>query len=228
MPICTVNGLNIYEAEIYIPRVGVWSANFNLDSDSALIGKATIAFGSQTFNGTFERSGPSDNGRVRVRVIGGANGLSNLLKPKSYRFAPIKIPLGDAATDLAETISRESDPSILTFQLRAWSRMSISGGSAIRSLLGTLPQVASWRMLLDGTIWVGYEQWKVSSLTDFRLLATEPEKGRILISSIDPVVLPGTTFAYQLPRTQVTSSQKVSYVCHRILHDKMTTLLYFE
>lgn len=226
--ICLINNLNVFEAEIFIPRIGVWHGVFSVDSNTPLVGTAKVQFGSQTLVGTFDRTGQSDTGRVRARIVGGTNKLSSILNPKGYLGVPLRIPLNDALSDASEKLSNLSDASVLSYQLPAFSRMQVSAGTVIRSLMSIAPGTPAWRMLLDGSVWVGYEQWATNKTIDYRLISTEPERGRITISSIDPTILPGTSFSYTAPRASSVTVSKVSYVRHLLTPDLIRTTLYLE
>lgn len=228
MAICTVNGIFVAEATIDIPRIGVWHADLLVNSLVSFTGKASIQFGSQTFNGTVSRNGPDINKRLRARVLGGAGALSSLLPPKSYRSIPIRIPLNDALNSCGEKLSSTSDSTLLNITLDVWSRLQMTGGQAIDALLQAVtPNLPSWRVLADGTIWVGYEYWQASQLKNASPLYSEPERGSLTIYSLDPIVLPGQTLSYSVPGIG-TISRKISYVRHIMKQRYMHTVLYYE
>lgn len=226
----TVNGVNVTEATIHLPRIGVWHADLNISRDDkeTMTGQATIQFGSQQFIGIFAQVGLDIENRLRARIVGGNGALGTLLKPKGYNTVPIQIPLQDVVTDSQELgLSQESDSSILSSQLSAWSRMQETGGSVITALLDTLDRIASWRILSDGTIWVGYESWPVVTLPTAGLSGSEPEKGRIRIVTTDPVISPGDAFSFT-PPGQPSQTQNVENVIHTIYPDLCETTIYYE
>jgi hypothetical protein len=49
-------------------------------------------------------------------------------------------------------------------------------------------------VLLDGTVWLGFESWPTATLPDTVQIATDPEQQRITIASDAPAILPGTIF----------------------------------
>lgn len=223
---CSVNGLNVLEGAIFIPRVGVWHADLSIDTFSPVSGKATIQFGSQTLIGTFTRSGMDLRQRLQARIVGGGAGLGTVLAPKGYGSVPLKIPLQDALRDAGEILSPTADASLTGTQLAAWSRMQAQASSVVASLLQVAAN-AVWRVLLDGTTWCGFETWPSSSLPDTVPIQSEPENGRFVIASDSPAVLPGTTFQYQQPGVGAVSS-RVGYVQHVIARGRIRTLIYSE
>lgn len=236
MPICTLNGIPVAEAVIDIPRIGVWHADLLVNSFTSFTGSAIIQFGSQSFNGTVSRNGPDITKHLRARVLGGAGALSSILVPKGYRSVPLKIPLQDVLNSCGEKLSTTSDNAILGLILDVWSRLQMTGGQAIDALLQKIvrpgvqnssTQLPSWRVLVDGSIWVGYEYWTDSKLKDAIPLYSEPERGTITIHSLDPIVLPGEVLSYQVPRVGIVT-RKISYVRHILKPRFIHTVLYYE
>jgi hypothetical protein len=225
--LCSVSGVNVLNGLINIPRIGVWHADFELDSFTTFSGAAvSIQFGSQTMVGTVTRSGSDASKRLRVRIVGGVAGLQTVLPPRSYGSVPLRIPLVDALSGAGETLSGTANPTVLATQLSAWSRMQ--GGTA-GGVVGSLATAAgaAWRVLLDGSVWMGLETWPASSLPDTTLIHSEPEKGRVTVASDAPAVLPGTAFSYTPPGS-TQAVRNVSYVRHSIRPDELLTMIYYE
>ena len=86
---------------------------------------------------------------------------------------------------------------------------------------------AVWRVLIDGTVWVGFEGWPASSLPDTAPIHSEPEKGRITIASDAPAVFPGTTFQFTLPG-QGPQAVRVGGVRHIIRANGVRTIIQTE
>src|SRR6266851_5985073 len=221
--LATVNGLVVAEGLVSIPRIGCWHADLSVDSTQAVTGAATLSLGSQKLTGAFARAGFDLRGRLQVRVIGGAGGLGTTLAPKSYGSIPLKVVLQDALRDAGETLSPMADASLLSTQLTAWSRMSAPASSVVKSLMQVVPG-AVWRVLIDGTVWVGFEGWPASSLPDTAPIHSEPEKGRITIASDAPAVFPGTTFQFTLPG-QGPQAVRVGGVRHIIRANGVRTII---
>jgi len=218
----------VSKATIDIPRIGVWHADLLVDSLVSFTGTALIQFGSKTLYGTFARNGPDINKKLRARVLGGAGRLSSLLPAKGFRLVPLRIPLTDTLKSCGEVLSPISDPQILNIVLDTWIRLQMTGSQAIDAILQAVTTtVPSWRMLLDGTLWVGYEYWGKSSTVDAVPLYSEPERGNITFYSIDPIILPGQTLAYSVPGVGLVS-KKVSYVRHWLTPRRMHTTVYYE
>jgi hypothetical protein len=223
---CSLNGLSAMEATVTLPRIGVWHADLSMDAYAPQSGKATITLGTQTLIGSFARNGVDTARRLRARVVGGAGGLATVLQPRSYGAVPLKIPLSDALRDAGETLSPSADTSLLTTQLSAWSRMQASASAVIASLLQVIPN-AVWRVLLDGTVWFGFESWPTTTLSDVFPMQSEPEKGRVTIASVVPALLPGTAFQFSVPG-QGVQSVRASMVHHLVRATGLRTVIYAD
>jgi hypothetical protein len=213
MAYCTVNGAPVLEGVVRLPRVGVWQADLEMPAGVSLSGRATIKLADAlTLVGTFARSGLDRRGRARARVVGGAAGLGRELAPKSYLNVPLRIPLTDVLTDAGEHLSATADPTVLALQLPAWSRMSQVAGLSFAALVDAAG--ATWRILLDGTAWVGIETWPTSNMTALAM-SYEPERFRRTVATLIPTVLPG----------QVFEGERVALVQHVIAPSSFRTVL---
>lgn len=216
MAYCTVNGAPVLECVVTLPRIGVWTADVEMPAAQALSGRATIALGSSlTLAGTFTRSGLDGRGRTRARIVGGAGGLGKTLVPKSYVSVPLRIPVSDVLSDAGEQLSNTADAGVLSTQLPAWSRMSDVAGISLAALVDAA--AATWRVLLDGTVWVGTETWPTSNMTALAI-SYEPERLLRTVASLSPTVLPGQLFG----------GQRIALVRHVLTSDAIRTVLQTE
>jgi hypothetical protein len=215
MPFCTVNGSPVLEGEIGLPRIGVWQADVELPAAGAPTGRVTLALGTQKMVGTVTRSGPDGRGRQRMRIVGGAGGFAKTLAPKSYYATPFRLPLLDVLTDAGEQLAPSADPGILAAQMPAWSRMSSTAGVSLAALVESVG--AAWRVLLDGTVWIGTESWPASTMAAIAVL-WRPEARTRVVASLAPTVLPGQTY----------NGERIRYVRHLVAPDKLRTELQIE
>src|SRR6185369_6195049 len=93
-----------------------------------------------------------------VRVVAGKDGLGKTAKPKHYDDPSIRIVLADLVATAGEAVAGSADTSMLSRHLTAWTTTSRPVGNVIDLLLRQA-QGSSWRMLADGTVWVGSETW---------------------------------------------------------------------
>jgi hypothetical protein len=218
MALATLNGIDVLEARIHLPREGRWWADLALDTDStdSFSGGATLQVGDElTLKGTTVRLG-EHAGTVTLQMVGGAGGLMKVLTPKAYQGVPLRIPLQDALTEVGELLSPTSDPAVLNTLLTKWVRMKGDASGEVEVLLGECASGTVCRVLVDGTIWVGTETWPEAQLT-YTLLEDHRWCGQVVLGVDSPSLLPGTTFL----------DRQVEHVEHRIGAREIRTVVQF-
>ncbi len=221
MSYCTANGRPVVRGTIARPRLGAWQAellvNARADEADSFTGAIQIDLAGTTFQGTAYRSGPVRDA-ISVRIVGGKNGLGRTLTPKAYQNVPARIPIQDLCTEARETLSPRSDAAALGKLLPKWIRMEQVAGFALASLLLAAGS-PTWRILEDGTLWVGTDTWEPVALQPYDLTHVEPSVGRIEIATDTPGALaPGLTF----------DGRRISYVEHRLEPDRIRHVLWPE
>ncbi len=217
MSLVTVNGTPCVRATIRIPRIGVWFADLAVDVAKTISGPVTISVcdGALELKGRAARTGVFKDTAV-LRVLGGAGGLASEVPAKYYRRCPAKVPLQDILLAAAEKLSTEADQSLLNQQLVAWTLLRQKAGEALRTLADELGAV--WRVLPDGTVWLGLESWPVVHMPDVDLLSEDPRAHTAVIGTDSPTLLPGTMFL----------GRRVSMVEHQVQPESVRTLVWFE
>lgn len=216
MAFVTVNELPVLAGIIGLPQIGNWSADVEVPAPTSVpSGPATITLGSLSFVGTFSRAGFDGRGRLRAWIVGGAAGLGKTLVPRSYLGVPLRIPLQDVLTDAGEKLASTADQATLNFQVPAWSRMQDLAAASLAAIAAVTE--ASWRVLTDGTVWIGPEQWPTSDMVA-SAISFEPEEKRRTVASLAPQILPG----------QVFEGDRVVFVQHLIDSDGLRTVLHLE
>jgi hypothetical protein len=212
----SANGADVLEARVQLPRLGAWHADLSVDSDKALTGKVALSLNGFALSGFVHRGGVLADTAI-LRVVGGLGGLPRAIEAKAFRGTPVRTPLAYILQTAGETLSPRSDNGVLSTQLPVWV---LQNGICAEALAMLVAQVdgAIWRVLPDGTVWVGLETWPASKLTDYDLLTTDPAAGKVLISADVPSVVPGTVF----------EGLKVSYVQHVIGEDALRTEVWGE
>jgi hypothetical protein len=217
MALINANGLNVLGASIQMPRVGVWTMELDLDGTDAAkaTGAVTLTVGSVAWKGTAVEVG-AYVGRVHARVLGGAGGFGKATKPKFYAAIPARVVATDLLAEGGETLSATSDASLLGTVLPFWTRPAGTVGEGLETLLEDIG--ATYRVLPDGTVWVGAETWPKATAADVVVEADVPQDSRIVFSSTEPTVLPGTTF----------KDKKVARVAHKIAPGETRTTVWYE
>jgi hypothetical protein len=219
----TINNVAVIAARLYVPRVGAWSADVVVDTASATqlpdgtAASFALASGGIPWQGTVLRSDPY-SGKVKLRLVGGANGLGLDAKPRFYAGVNIGKPLADVLVDAGETLSADSMPSVTGFDLNFWTTIVMPVGKVLTNLMDAGPANSIWRVLNDGAIWVGVDGFAPSTLTDYELLEYQAQDGSQLIAAEFPNVFPGQSF----------EGQSVSTVEHTVTAKGNSTKLWFE
>jgi hypothetical protein len=214
-----VNDAPVHSGRVLIPRRGVWSADLVLDVEAVPEGGLlTLQRGDGTplLVGTARRAA-ARSGRVELRLVGGAGGLARALGPKSYRSPTVQLLLQDLATEAGETLSSTLAPGLRTQVLPAWVRRA---GLASHCLAGLARALGvTWRVLPDGTLWLGEETWPEVD-PDHELLGDHATSAsaEIATDTLPGELVPGTTFL----------GRRVSLVEHTIEPDRSRTLVRFE
>ncbi len=214
MAFATVNGIEVVEGRLSLPRSGVWHGAFMLDALDLPAGRIELVIGGQRFLGSARRSGNSQYGWL-VQVVAGAGGLSKEVRAKSYSNVPLRIPLQDILTTAGERLAPNVAPELLSRTLASWSMVRAPGATALEHLLLTVP--ATWRMLPGGSLWLGVESWPENDFA-YELLEEDPLHDRCTILCEQPSVLPGQTFR----------RRRVSYVDHMLEPEQFRTVVWFE
>lgn len=218
---CTANGYPVISGTIARPRLGAWWADLRVEvaDPAAVTGPVTIALGtgSQAFVGTARRVGVYRDA-THVRVVGGRGGLARTFGPKAYRGVPLRLPLLDVLAAAGEALAPTSDTTALSTTLVDWQGMAQPAGAALASLVQAANGSPAWRVLPDGTVWVGPEAWTASRLVAYDLTLDEPHLGRLELAADDPAIAPGQTFL----------GRRVSYVEHLVAPDQLRHLVWFE
>jgi hypothetical protein len=167
---------------------GAWFADVAIDKpEDADVPDGPFSFEIEgvEFRGTVKpaRSGEFA-GRTHLRVIGGA-------------------VVADILRDSGETISSESDQALLDKQIAGWHRMGGPGKNALTQVLK--PQGATWRVLRDGTVWVGTDGWPEVE-PNGTVLDVQHGDGVVLSAPDTPDAVPGI----------VVSGHRIVQVVHRL------------
>jgi hypothetical protein len=193
MSFATLAGYPILSGSVTLPRQGVWHADLVIDADAAPSGPAALGLGAAlTLQGTVQRSGIFA-GEVRVRVVGGKGLLQTELSPQWYVGAPVSVPLRDLVEGAGEVLSSTCDTGVLGTVLEpGWARLSGEAGVALGQLLEGLG--ATWRVLPDGSVWVGPETWPAASgMADLVVLDDDGSDALMVATTEAPTLLPGQT-----------------------------------
>lgn len=167
----TVAGVPVLDGTLSWPWEGTWVAHVELPGSLDVNGQVTVGDGSTELTGTARTAGVVGK-RTLARIVGGAGGLTKELEPKHYQGAKVRDVLGDACSDAGETMSQILIPDVALAQLDFWTRFRQTAGQAIKQLAES--QDAVWRVLTNGTVWMGDPDSGAVAPQQARILNQEP------------------------------------------------------
>lgn len=196
MGLVTVGGADVIQGRIHMHLRGAWWGDFKLEGGNAPTGSVqVVAANGLTLTG-FVRSSGSFLNQSHVKVIGGAGGLIKAVPPKSFQNAQLRDPLSVVMSASGETLSSTIASSVLSASLPAWSIFQAHAGQVLEELCfaaaSALGVPVNWRVLADGTIWIGTETFPPATLPDPDDVVDQfPAGGRFVLAVVTPSLLPG-------------------------------------
>lgn len=186
----TANGVIVLDGDIKMPRVGAWRATLDLQTDDPKLvtGKVDVAIGSLVWSGTSFEVG-TFVGRTKVLVVGGEGGLRKPTKPRFYHAMPARTIAQHLLEEGGEALASTSSIS-KTFDF--WTRSAATVSEGLEHVVDELGAI--WRILPDGTFWIGTETWPSSEPKNLLILSENPDDASIVVASDEPTLTPGTTF----------------------------------
>jgi len=162
--------------DIQLGYRGNWTMELQLSTSPTTTpsGLVSIDFHGATYKGIVYRAG-EDQGTWSMLIGGGKGGLYKVVSPKGYdNGMSIRLPLTELLAAVGESLSPTSTPAVLSQALTGWPRTAQEAGALLDELAGFAGAV--WRVLPDGSIFFGIDDWKVAadSGVDATLLSTDP------------------------------------------------------
>lgn len=214
----TINGVSVIRGTIDMELVGVWIADLEIDQpDGTGFGagtKVTIKTGSISLVGTVVPNRTGDFlDAVHVRVFGGGAGMAKQATARAFvqPGAFVRDVVNALVTNGGETLSSTADPTFLATNLTAWSIEQGTVTQGLRALLDIKAPTFNWRILSDGTLWMGTETWPAASGT-FDILTQDPKENSYELGVETPFIVPGQS---------LSGVGNVNCVVHTIDHSKI-------
>lgn len=210
----TLNGQPAISARITLPDVGAWYAELAVDAREVPQGPVVLESAGLRWTGFAYRAGLQRDTLI-VRVVGGAGGLAREVAPKFYQDVEMRLPFLEVLSAVGERLAASSSASILAIHLDGWTRARGPAGDAIRLLAEHVG--ATWRILSDGSVWLGIETWPRFALA-YEDLERDPQTGRIEIASSSPALIPGVTL----------DGDRIAKVEHLVDGDRVRTTAWID
>lgn len=194
----TLNGIPVIHADVRMERVGAWHARLMLNGQDVDPiptegDPAELDLEGIEFSGTVLRAG-ANGGRIGARIVGGKGKLTEPIEAQHWKTGSgvtvrelVEAILGDGGESLSDT----SDASILGQTVASWAREAETVSHCLVTLLDVVG--ASWRVLRDGTVWVGVDTYPELEI-EHRLLDEDWSEGVLFLAPDAPDLLPAVTF----------------------------------
>lgn len=185
----TCGSAAVLDGRIALPLHGAWTARLRLDTTTEPTGSVSIvAENGLTLQGTIAGGGVR-LGSAHVLVTGGARGLGTMVSG-AWRQAKLRDPLNAIARASGEELSTAIASDLLGTALPEWTINEKRAAAALDELAAFAS--VGWRILADGTLWMGAETWPTATLPeDAPILDAWPDERRTVIAPATPALLPG-------------------------------------
>ncbi len=188
----TLAGHLVTSLSLTLPRVGLWSADVEVDDDTLLSGAVDLVVEGRTWRGHVYR-GAVELGRGRYR-LSAAPALLGVLGPQAWRDTTLLEVQRETA--LAAGVTLAAGLGDLSALVTHWHRRAAPGTHTVAAVAEAAG--LAWRILADGTLWCGLDAWDPQALPAdlVELLDASPSVGRYELAGVAALdVLPGRTVA---------------------------------
>ena len=183
MALLTVGGQRVTTATITMPARGVWRCVASIDG-TAPSGQVTIACGSVSLIGTVKRA-TTHAERVEVEVVGGKSTWQDVVTAQEFASPTLGLVVKDTLG--TESLSSTSPSAYQSKSIPRWVRLASSRSAAMDALVKA--NGGTWRVLDDGTVWIGEETWPDGVTVDY--LESDTNE-RLTFAQSTPTARPGT------------------------------------
>ncbi len=221
MGLVTCAGSDVISGRVKMPERGAWSSELKVDTAQMPSGQVKLeADGGISLSGTV-LGGAVYLDVAHVHLVGGAGGLGKSVTAAAYRNAQLRDPLTAVLNAGSEKLSDTVEQTLLTTQLPFWSTLATTVAVALDQICAAAGDGVLWRVLADGSIWIGVDTWPAESLPDDAVILDEaPDDGRYLIGVQTPALLPGVNLS--------DLSKNVVGVDHWISADEIRTVAWTQ
>lgn len=156
----TLDGQPVLSLDLSRPREGVWWADVMLDTETAPRAGAVVLSVEGVDLVCTVAGGGVELARWRGRVVGGAAPLASILGPASFADCTLRDVLTETLREAGATLASTSGD--LSAVVARWARAAGPARAAVADVARAAGY--TWRVLRDGTVWVGTETWPTRSL----------------------------------------------------------------
>lgn len=195
----TLDGADVLKGRLSLGLHGSGWADLTVAADTPPSGTVRLVVdGGLEWVGTV-RSAGTYLLTTEVRLVGGAGGLGRPVTG-AFQGAELRDVLAEIMRASGETQSSSIAAEVLEVPLERWTLGQCTAARALDELAEAaalhLGAAIGWRVLADGTVWMGAESWPAQEMPDDSVLsAYHPDEGRAVIGCAAPSLLPGVELA---------------------------------
>lgn len=187
-PWATLGGERLTTGRVYVPGVGVWYAEVEMEGAPSLSGRQTLVLGNLQLVGTIDETESGTSEMVAgYRLVGGGGGWSRVLPARSYHSDS-----GVRASTVAEDAAREAGETLGTFSPGStmvgadYVRGSAPGNVTLADVAGGVP----WWLDFDGVTHVEARSEIEAERGTYEVQTVAPEK-RLVTLAVDDLTRVG-------------------------------------
>lgn len=184
---------SLEKAHLLLPLHGNWTCYYIQASSNVQVrGKCTLTYFDRKMPAYVIQTG-ENQGKVSGVLCGGYGGLQQQLRYQFYDMVhAYRVPIDDMMRETGEILSPLSTQSVLLKSVPQWTRKAAEMGAQLNDICDYDGSV--WRVLTDGSIFVGVDDWSLLPTFDFDLLEIAPAYVSCLLSVRALGVVPGKKF----------------------------------
>ena len=214
------NPRDVARGTITLPRIGIWHADLTVNADGPETGSAVATLDGVDMPAHIQKS-EVVAGMLELRIVGGAGGMGKDARPKHYKGGTVRHVFTDLLRDAGEILSAASSAAVLDLPLKAWTSLAVPTGELMQALADTTAEITgssvAWRVLFDGKVWLGIENWPMCP-ADVRVLDADAANSSQLLGTDALGIWPGSTIG----------GRRIDSVVHKVGGQNRSTVYWAE
>ncbi|HJX52292.1 MAG TPA: hypothetical protein VJ801_05955 [Polyangia bacterium] len=183
----------VSKGRITLPLTGCWHADLWADLQTIPRGDATATLSGVDMPSHIQRA-EIVQGLVEMRLVGGRGGMAKMATPRHYKQPLVRHVFQDLMHDAGEAISTNCTAAVANTTLAYWTNLAVPIGSLVQALAEVAGAAVNWRVLFDGTVWLGTETWPMCP-ANVRVMEQDAANASQYIGTDAEGVWPGTSIA---------------------------------
>ena len=191
----TIGGQEVLVSKgtVTLPLTGCWHADLWADQQTLPSGDVTATLSGVDMPAHVQRA-EIVQGLAWMRLVGGRGGMARTAKPRHYKQPLVRHVFADLLQDAGEALSTTCTDSVMSTTLAYWTSLAVPIGSLVQALAEIAGDGVNWRVLFDGTVWMGTETWPMCP-ADVRIMEQDAANASQYLGTDAEGIWPGTSIA---------------------------------